>query len=126
MKNISAICLIGLSLAEDSVDPFGQAPGSFLDAVFDDEGTIEYLKAAPKPGYSVPFDLRSNELVIMSSDVEEFEAGGIIIAEFWNVNGDKFNTNTCEMTLIDADSDTYWDSFTVTVDDENCKDYGGK
>ena len=30
------------------------------------------------------------------------------------------------MTLIDADSDTYWDSFTIAQDEDNCKDYGGK
>ena len=30
------------------------------------------------------------------------------------------------MTLIDGDADTYWDSFTIAEDAENCPDKGGK
>ena len=30
------------------------------------------------------------------------------------------------MTLIDADLDTYWDSFIITEDPDNCPDKGGQ
>ena len=117
---------------------------------------------APKPGYRLPFDHRSDELLIMTelpegadaaasdgadatdADAADADAandadadaatdansdsvanGKVIRAEFWNVGGDRFNTNTCKMTLIDVDSDTYYDSFTIAEDDD-CQDYGGK
>mgnify|MGYP006114375435 CR=1 FL=1 len=97
-----------------------------MDTVVDDAGNSQSWIMAPKPGYRLPFDIRGDELVIMKSALGEVANAGFIVAEFWNVGGDKFNTNTCTMTLIDAETDTYWDSFTITEDVENCKDYGGK
>ena len=86
MNKLTLLSLIGAS----SANPFnsGKAPGTFLDVVIDDEGNTENWIMAPKPGYQVPFDLRSDELVIMSSDLDEVEALGVIKAEFWNVGGD--------------------------------------
>ena len=83
---------------------------------------------APKPGYQVPFDTRSDELVILTSPVVDTDdsIAGVINAGFWNIGGDKFNTELCEMTLVDTDSDTYWDSFSITEDAANCATYGGK
>lgn len=68
---------------------------------------------APKPGYG-NFDLGKSEMMILSSDTPEVDSAGIVKAEFWNINGDRFDTDTCEMTLTDSDGDTYWDSFVIT------------
>ena len=86
MNKVTLLSLIGAT----SADPFstGKAPGTFLDVVTDDEGNTNYWIMAPKPGYEVPFDLRADELVIMSSEVDEVTATGVITAEFWNVGGD--------------------------------------
>ena len=80
---------------------------------------------APKPGYS-EFDLGKDELMILSSDAQESAELPTVKAEFWNIGGDRFVTDTCEMTLTDTDLDTYWDSFIITVDEVNCPTYGGK
>ena len=88
----------------------------------DDEGNSKNWIMAPMPGYTIPFDLRKDELVIMSSELGEVDAAGVIKADFWNVGGDQFNTNYCEMTLIDADADSYWDSFVISEDLDNCPD----
>ena len=102
--------------------------GSLLDQVVDDDGVETYWIMAPKPGYEVPFDTRSDELMILTADVADTDESlaGVINAGFWNIGGDKFNTENCEMTLVDTDADTYWDSFTITEDAENCATYGGK
>ena len=162
MKESALFILFGWASAFQSQKrflPFNstQEPGTFLDEVIDDDGNVQHFKMAPKPGYSLPFDHRSDELLIMTelpegndatvsdadaddadadadadaddADADDADAAGngkVIKAEFWNVGGDRFNTNTCKMTLIDVDSDTYYDSFTIAEDPDNCKDYGGK
>ena len=59
-----------------------------MDTVVDDAGNVQNWIMAPKPGYRLPFDIRGDELVIMSSELGEVAAAGVITAEFWNVGGD--------------------------------------
>ena len=119
------------STTTDSVsDSFSSAsatltPGVLLQEVVDDEGITQYWIMAPKPGYD-KFDLGKDELMILSSDAPESASAGVVKAEFWNIGGDRFNTDTCEMTLTDSDADTYWDSFVIAADLVNCPTYGGK
>ena len=42
-------------------------PGSLLDLYVDDDGVESYWIMAPKPDYDIPFDLRSDELVILTA-----------------------------------------------------------
>ena len=85
---------------------------------------------APKPGYR-KFDLGKDELMILYSDtpdtdIAEGDSEFSMTAEFWNIDGDRFNTDTCNMTLTDSDGDTYWDSFALAEDEDNCPTYGGR
>jgi hypothetical protein len=83
---------------------------------------------APKPGYEVPFDIRTDELIILTADAADNDASvnGVINLEVWNIGGTAFKTETCVMTLVDTDSDTYWDSFSISAGDTDCLTYGGK
>ena len=118
-------------------DPVGPAtedliPNGLLEAVEDDEQNVKYWIMAPKPGYKPgKFDLGKDELMILysdtaDSDIAEGESEFSLTAEFWNIDGDRFNTDTCNMTLTDSDGDTYWDSFAIAEDEDNCQTYGGR
>ena len=123
-KLLSSIALFNVATALDSE----KESGSLLDLVITDDEEETYWIMAPRPGYDVPFDLRSDELVILTADAADTDAAiaGVVEAQFWNIGGDKFNTETCVMTLNDADFDTYWDSFTITEDEVECATYGGQ
>ena len=83
---------------------------------------------APKPGYG-KFNIGEDEMMVLYSDAPEVDSAGVIKAEFWNIGGDRFDTDYCEMTLEDTDGDTYWDSFTIAEDalkPGECLTYDGR
>lgn len=78
---------------------------------------------APKPGYQVPFDVSSDELVILQGDIAE---ATVVKAIFSNINGEKYKSETCELTLAEGDIAGKWGTFTITADPDNCELKGGK
>ena len=62
--------------------------------------------------------------MILFSDVQENQSGGLVEAQFHNVDG--FRSEYCIVILYDTDQDTYWDKFTIQNLDDNCYKYEGK
>ena len=69
-KLFTQFALLNAATALDSL----KEPGSLLDLYVDDDGVESYWIMAPKPDYDVPFDLRSDELVILTAALADNDA----------------------------------------------------
>jgi hypothetical protein len=98
-----------------------KSTGNILELVTDDNGDEVYWIMAPKPGYDVPFDLRSDELLVIYGPDQDFlgiRSGTTISdsklnADFWNIGGDEFNNELCSIVITDDDADDVFDTFLI-------------
>ena len=105
--------------------------------MIDDNGSETWWIMAPKPTYTVPFDLRQDELVIIQSDTKD-QTGKLqnvplteatLQAQFWNIEGDSFSEESCLLLLKDEDDVPSWDTFELTAPDDDadgCATYAGQ
>ena len=96
--------------------------GDLLESIKDDDGVEYFWVMAAKPGYSVPFDITKDELVVLQGAASNAAA---VSATFANIGGDRYKTEYCDITLASAAGTGIFDSFTVTVDAVGCPTYGG-
>ena len=96
-------------------------PGDLLESVIDDDGVEYFWIMAPKPGYE-EFDITRDELVVFqgpTSDAAE------VSAIFANIDGERYKTENCEVTLKDDDGNGWFSTFEVAADVDNCPTKGG-